>query len=232
MSSCAYPACVPDRRSQLVAEHMPLVHSLARRYTGRGEPLDDLAQVGAIGLLKAIDRFDSSVGSDFRAFATPVILGEIRRHFRDRTWVLKVPRSVKDAYVTVARAINALGSELGRSPTVAQIVAFSGLSEDLVLDALAAGSAYRPTSLTAAGDDDSGELELPVDDQELGQAIDRASFGASLATLSERERRVVTLRFVDDLTQSQIADQLGISQMHVSRLLRASLERMRGDLVL
>jgi RNA polymerase sigma-B factor len=219
----------PDRRAQLVTEHMPLVRALARRYAGRGEPLDDLVQVGAIGMLKAIDRFDPAVGSDFRAFATPAILGEIRRHFRDRTWVLKVPRTVKDAYVAVAQAISVLSAELGHSPTVAQIVAFSGLSEDLVLDALAAGSAYRPTSLAGTGGDD-GDIELPVDDEELGRALDRATFGASISGLPERQRRVLTLRFVDDLTQSQIADRLGISQMHVSRLLRASLERMRGEL--
>jgi RNA polymerase sigma-B factor len=220
---------VPDRRAQLVDEHMPLVRSLARRYAGRGEPLDDLIQVGAIGLLKAIDRFDPSLGDDLRAFATPAILGEIRRHFRDRTWVLKVPRTVKDAYVAVAQAINVLSTELGRSPTVAQIVAFSGLSENLVLDALAAGSAYRPTSLAGTGGDD-GDIDLPVDDDELGRTLDRATFGASIADLSERQRRVVTLRFVDDLTQSEIADRMGISQMHVSRLLRASLDRIREEL--
>lgn len=210
---------------------MPLVRSLARRYAGRGEPLDDLVQVGAIGLLKAIDRFDSSVGRDLRAFAAPAILGEIRRHFRDQAWAVKVPRTVKDAYVTVSHAIDVLSGELGHSPTVAQIVEFSGVSEALVLDALAAGSAYRPQSLTGSGDDADHDLELPVDDAELARTLDRATFGAAIANLSEQQRRVVSLRFVDDLTQSQIAAKMGISQMHVSRLLRASLAQIRGDLV-
>jgi RNA polymerase sigma-B factor len=218
---------VADRRSELVAEHLPLVRSLARRYAGRGEPLDDLEQVGVIGLMKAIDRYDPARGTDLRAFATPTILGEIRRHFRDRAWVVNVPRTVKDAYPAVIRATEALNLELRRSPTVAEVAEYTGVPDDVVLDALAAGSAYRPASLAAAEHGDP-PIQLAASEGDIADVVDQASFDDTIAALSPMQRTVVRLRFTDDLTQSQIAARLGISQMHVSRLLRASLARLRG----
>lgn len=219
---------MPDRRSELVTELLPLVRQLARRYANRGEPLDDLEQVGVIGLMKAIDRYDADRGVDLRAYATPAILGEIRRHFRDRAWAVSVPRSVKDAYVSVGRAVDSLRREHGRSPTVDQIAGVTGLGEDVVLDALAAGSAYRPDSLGGLGRD-GAEIDVPIEDDEIGATLERLGFDQTLRTLRPLERQVVRMRFAEDLPQSGIAARLGISQMQVSRLLRASLARLAAE---
>ncbi len=218
-----------SERERLILDHMPLVKALARRYANRGEPLDDLVQVGTIGLIKAIDRFDPARGSSLASFAAPTILGEIRRHFRDRTWMVHVPRGVQDAHGVVNRAIDSLTSELGRSPSVREVAGESGLSEEEVLDAMAAGAAYQPLSLSrpsGAGEDDD-PIDVAVEDEGFEWAEGRAAIGNRLAELPERERTIIVLRFKEGLTQSQIAERVGISQMHVSRLLAKALGALR-----
>jgi RNA polymerase sigma-B factor len=221
----------PDEaeRERLILDHMPLVRALARRYANRGEPLDDLVQVGTIGLIKAIDRFDPSRGNALASFATPTILGEIRRHFRDRTWMVHVPRGVQDAHGVVNRTIDTLTSRLRRSPSVREVAEETGLTEEDVLDAMAATAAYRPLSLSrpsGSGEDDD-PIEVSVEEEGFGWAEGRAAVGNRLTELPERERQIIVLRFKDGLTQSEIAERVGISQMHVSRLLAKALDALR-----
>ena len=220
-------------RDHLVEELMPLVRSLARRYAGRGEPLEDLVQVGAIGLIKAIDRFDLERGVELSTYAVPTILGEIRRHFRDRSWGVHVPRRMKELSLRVSRVVDDLSSELGRSPTVAEIATAAEVEEEDVIEALETARAHTPTSLSIPVDA-SGELTLIdlLGEDEVGyEALERGSVvRTGLDELDERERRIVVLRFLHGLTQSEIAADLGISQMHVSRLLRRSLAAMHGRL--
>lgn len=220
-------------RDHLVEELMPLVRSLARRYAGRGEPLEDLVQVGAIGLIKAIDRFDLERGVELSTYAVPTILGEIRRHFRDRSWGVHVPRRMKELSLRVSRVVDDLSSELGRSPTVAEIATAAEVEEEDVIEALETARAHTPTSLSIPVDA-SGELTLIdlLGEDEVGyEALERGSVvRTGLDELDERERRIVVLRFLHGLTQSEIAAELGISQMHVSRLLRRSLAAMHGRL--
>ena len=220
-------------RDRLVEELMPLVRSLARRYAGRGEPLEDLVQVGAIGLIKAIDRFDLERGVELSTYAVPTILGEIRRHFRDRSWGVHVPRRMKELSLRVSRVVDDLSSELGRSPTVAEIATAAEVEEEDVIEALETARAHTPTSLSIPVDA-SGELTLIdlLGEDEVGyEALERGSVvRTGLDELDERERRIVVLRFLHGLTQSEIAAELGISQMHVSRLLRRSLAAMHGRL--
>ncbi len=220
-------------RDHLVEELMPLVRSLARRYAGRGEPLEDLVQVGAIGLIKAIDRFDLERGVELSTYAVPTILGEIRRHFRDRSWGVHVPRRMKELSLRVSRVVDDLSSELGRSPTVAEIATAAEVEEEDVIEALETARAHTPTSLSIPVDA-SGELTLIdlLGEDEVGyEALERGSVvRTGLEELDERERRIVVLRFLHGLTQSEIAAELGISQMHVSRLLRRSLAAMHGRL--
>jgi RNA polymerase sigma-B factor len=216
-------------RERLIVEHLPLVRGLARRYADRGEPLDDLVQVGTIGLIKAIDRFDPSRGYKLASFATPTILGEIRRHFRDRSWTVRVPRGIQEARARIARAVDDLSAHHGRSPSVREIAEAAGLSMDEVLDALAAGSAQRPAPLSPPGGEGDEEDGIAVGVEEPGyeQAEARASLDAGLASLPARERVILHLRFEEGLTQSQIASRIGISQMHVSRLIRRAIEALR-----
>jgi RNA polymerase sigma-B factor len=216
-------------RNALILQHMSFARSLARRYANRGEPLDDLEQVAAIGLMKAIERYDPARG-DLRAFATPTILGEIRRHFRDRTWTVRPGRGVQDASARVQRAVDEVTSRLGRTPTVRDISDEAGLSEEEVLDALAARSAYRPMSLSAPARDDemSDPVAVPCHDDGYARVEDRVVARGVLKTLPARERLIVLLRFHHELTQAEIADRLGISQMHVSRLLRKSVQALQA----
>jgi RNA polymerase sigma-B factor len=220
-------------RERLIVEHLPLVRGLARRYADRGEPLDDLVQVGTIGLIKAIDRFDPSRGFRLASFATPTILGEIRRHFRDRSWTVRVPRGIQEARAQIAHAVDDLSARNGRSPSVREIAEATGLSTDDVLDALAAGSAQRPAPLAAPGADgeEEGGIAVGTEDPGFEQAEARATIDAGLAGLPARERVILHLRFEEGLTQSQIAERIGISQMHVSRLIRRAIERLREDAV-
>jgi RNA polymerase sigma-B factor len=216
-------------RERLIMEHLPLVRGLARRYAERGEPLDDLVQVGTIGLIKAIDRFDPTRGYKLASFATPTILGEIRRHFRDRSWTVRVPRGIQEARAQIAHAVDDLSARNGRSPSVREIAEAADLSMDDVLDALAAGSAQRPAPLSSPGGEGEEEEGIAVGVDEAGyeQAEARATLTAGLADLPARERVILHLRFEEGLTQSQIAAKVGVSQMHVSRLIRRALETLR-----
>jgi len=220
-------------REELVNRHLPLVKSLARRYAGRGEALEDIEQVGAIGLIKAIDRYELSREVALTTYATPNVVGEIKRHFRDKGWAIRVPRALQELNGKMGPTIEALTSRLGRSPSIAEIAAEFETSPEQVLEAMEAGSAYAPVSLSA-GPTSEGELD-PLEtigdvDEEFDRTDDRTSLEPALAALPDREQEILRMRFEDGLTQTQIAEQVGISQMHVSRLIRRSLERMRKQL--
>lgn len=221
-------------RDALVEKFLPLVRSLAARYAGRGEPYEDLVQVGSIGLLLAIDRFDPDRGVRFTTYAVPTVVGEIQRHFRDKVWALHVPRGVKDLSVRLTRLVGELSTSTGRTPTVSELADAAGAAEDEVVEALEAASALSVASLQQpiAGPDAEGDatLEDAVGDVDPGfaRSEDGVTVAVGLAALDERERRIVQLRFHGELSQSEIAAEVGISQMHVSRLLRRSLAAMRG----
>ena len=219
-------------RDRLVEELMPLVRSLANRYAGRGEPTEDLIQVGAIGLVKAIDRFELEKGVELSTYAVPTIVGEIRRHFRDRTWGVHVPRRLKELSMRLSRTRDELSAELGRAPTVAELAEAAGVDEEEAIDALEASKAYAPRSLDQPHDEDEPPHLPGLADEERGYAaLERGSVvRQGLDALDERERRIVVLRFLRGMSQSEIAAEVGISQMHVSRLLRRSLDVMRGRL--
>ncbi len=218
-------------REQALVELMPLVRALAARYAGRGEPLEDLVQVGSLGLIKAVDRFDVDRGVEFTSYAVPTIVGEIRRHFRDKAWAMHVPRRLKELSVRLSRVLDELTTELGRSPTVAELAEATGVEEEDVVDALDSAHAYSTRSLQAPfeeGDVDSLADKLGADEEGYAEVEDGALVAAGLDALDERERQIVELRFFEEMTQSQIAAEIGISQMHVSRLLRRALATMRG----
>ncbi|GAC1318061.1 MAG: hypothetical protein NVSMB25_06890 [Thermoleophilaceae bacterium] len=220
-------------REQLVQRHLPLVRSLARRYAGRGESLDDIEQVGAIGLIKAIDRYELEREVALTTYATPNVVGEIKRHFRDKGWAIRVPRALQELNGKMGPTIERLTARLGRSPSIAEIAAEFETSTEQVLEALEAGSAYSPQSLSA-GPGLDGELD-PMDtigslDEEYERTDNRTSLEPALAGLPAREQEILRMRFEEGLTQTQIADKVGISQMHVSRLIRRSLDRMRDQL--
>lgn len=219
-------------RDRLVEQHLPLVRSLARRYAGRGEPLDDLVQVASIGLIKAIDRFDLDRGVELSTYAIPTIVGELKRHFRDTGWAVHVPRRLKELSVQLNHSIEDLGAVLGRSPTIAELADAVGADEEEILEALDAGRAYTAVSLSAPADDEGGVRVDLIGEDELGYETGeyRADLLPGLVRLDERERRILQLRFGGGLTQSQIAKEVGISQMHVSRLIRRALETMRIEL--
>jgi len=219
-----------EARRLLIERYMPLVRSLARRYVYRGEQLDDLIQIGAIGLIKAIDRFDVERGVELTTYATPNIVGEIKRHFRDKIWAVRVPRGLQEMNALLAKRSSELTGSLGRSPSLGELAQAAGLREDQALEALQSGRAYASLSLSPglSGDDEVDPLEaLGVLEPAYERAEDRALLQPGLAVLDERERRIIDLRFFEGLTQSQIAERVGISQMHVSRLIRRALEKMR-----
>ena len=222
-------------RDQLIEAHIGLAEYLARRFANRGEPLDDLVQVASLGLVKAVERFDPARGLEFTTFATPTIVGELKRHFRDKGWAVRVPRRVQELHLRITRVIDDLSNELGRSPNVDEIAVRAGTTEDEVIEAIDAGSAYRSTSLDAgrSDDDESPGLlgQLGDLDPELARSELRTTLGPLIAALPEREQVMLYLRFYEGLTQSEIAKRLGISQMHVSRLLARSLQQLRelGD---
>jgi RNA polymerase sigma-B factor len=227
----------PDRaalRSKLITGYLPVVRHIARRFAGRGEPVDDLEQAGTLGLLGAVDRFDPGHGSDFLSFAVPTITGEIRRHFRDRTWGMRVPRRLKDLQGTIAGAVGPLSQELGRAPRPSEIAVRLGLSVDEVLEGLDAQHAYRNASLDelVAGADVPLTDTLGSADAELEKVEYREVLAPLLAELPERERAILVLRFFGNQTQTQIADRVGVSQMHVSRLLARTLADLRAKMVL
>ena len=224
-------APTPREREQLIVDNLPLVRALARRFAHRGEPLDDLVQVGTIGLIKAIDRFDPSRGIPLAGFATPTILGEIRRHFRDTTGAVHIPRGVSENRARVAAAVDELTARQGRVPSVRDIAGETGLSEDEVLDALMAGAARRTVPIDGPGDGGEDQPVAQVGDLDEGYeaAEARAALADGLADLPARERAILHMRFHEDMTQSEIAARIGISQMHVSRLIRRSLEALRAS---
>jgi RNA polymerase sigma-B factor len=219
-------------REQLIEQYMSLVRSLARRYSYRGEQLEDLVQIGAIGLIKAIDRFDLDRGVELTTYATPNIIGEIKRHFRDKGWAVRVPRGLQELNVQLSRLVEQLTVQLGRSPTIPELAKAAGVEEEQVLEALESGRAYTSLSLSVGGgggdDDDLDPLEsLGTVEHQYEVSEDRAVLAPGFKALDERERKILQLRFFDGLTQSQIAQQVGISQMHVSRLIRRALEKIR-----
>ena len=232
----ALPEGHPSRaavRDRTIEAWMPLARHLANRYAGRGEPTDDLFQVAFLGLVKAVDRYQSDRGVEFAGFAIPTIVGEVKRHFRDRTWSIRVPRRLQELRLAITGANTTLTHTLGRSPTVADIAAHLGVTEEDVLEGLEGARAYNATSLStpisADGDTELGDT-LGGEDSEFEIAENRIALAPAIAALDEREQKIVTLRFYGNLTQSQIADQVGISQMHVSRLLTRALAKMRTHL--
>jgi RNA polymerase sigma-B factor len=220
-------------RGQLVELHLPLAEYLARRFGNRGEPHEDLVQVATIGLIKAIDRFDLERGVAFSTYATPTIVGEIKRHFRDRGWTIRVPRRLQEIQAVINAAVSDLGQELGRSPTVAELAQRVGVSEEEILEGLESANAYSPLSLDAP--DPSGEVGAVIEqlgdyDDALDAVVDRETVKPLLDQLDARAKRILLLRFFRNMTQSQIAEELGISQMHVSRLLSRTLADLRKAL--
>jgi len=214
-----------ELRNEIVGEHTRLAEFLARRFAHRGEQLDDLRQVALVGLLKAVERFEPDRGLQFSSFATPTIVGELKRHFRDRGWAVRVPRRIQELHLELDRTVAGLSQELGRAPTPSEIARRAGVLEEDVLESMEASSLYRLPSLDAGRDDDTTPANrLGAADPELEAVDDRIAVSKLLAHLPEREQRIVYLRFFEGLTQSEIAAHVGISQMHVSRLLVRSLE--------
>jgi len=220
-------------RELLVQRHLPLVRALARRYAGRGESLEDIEQVGAIGLIKAIDRYELSREVALTTYATPNVVGEIKRHFRDKGWAIRIPRGLQELNAKMSSTIERLTAKLGHSPSIAEIAQELQTTPEQVLEAMEAGSAYAPVSLSA-GPSGEGELDpmetIGTEDSNFERTEQRASLEPALELLPDREREILRMRFEDGLTQTQIAEQVGVSQMHVSRLIRKSLARMRAEL--
>jgi RNA polymerase sigma-B factor len=217
-------------RDRLVDAHMGLAAYLARRFANRGQPLEDLVQVASLGLLKAIERFDPSLGIEFSTYATTTIVGELKRHLRDRGWAVRAPRRMQELYLSLNQVVDALGQELGRSPTIAELAAEVQASEEDVLEALEAGQAYRFASLDTHLPNDQPEAlgaRLGEEDVGFARAEERATLAPLLEQLPARQRQIVQLRFFEGLTQSEIAHRLGLSQMQVSRLLTRSVAELR-----
>ena len=231
------PASSPDRaelRRQAIEDNMAFAQRLARRFRDRGEPNDDLAQVAMVGLVNAIDGYDPQRGCEFVGYATPTIVGEIRRYFRDKGWRIKVPRRLQELRLQVNKARVELSQTMGASPTNADLARHLEVSEEDVVEAIEVGRLYNPVSLSApAGPDTDLGIADPLGDEDPGMAAveNRESVKPLLASLPERERKILTMRFFGDMTQSQIAAELGISQMHVSRLLAQTLASLRTALV-
>jgi RNA polymerase sigma-B factor len=220
-------------RERLIERHLPLVRSLARRYAGRGEALEDIEQVGAIGLIKAIDRFELSRDVSLATYATPNVVGEIKRHFRDKGWAVRVPRALQELNASMSGAIERLTIKLSRSPSISEIAGELETTPEQVLEALEVGSAYSTVSLSGgpSGDDELDPLEtIGEEDEEFERSEDRAALAPALGQLPTREREILRMRFEEGLPQTQIANRVGLSQMHVSRLIRKSLAAMREEL--
>lgn len=228
----------PERvslREQLVTVHLPLARHIARRFANRGERLEDLAQVAMVGLIQAIDRFDPFRGVEFLSFGIPTIMGEVRRHFRDQGWSVRVPRRLKELHLAINAAVSELSQHNGRAPTASELATHLGLSREEVLEGLEAANAYQSTSLdTPVGSEpDAPSLgdTLGGDDSAIDAVEYRQALQPLLAKIPPRERRVIALRFFGNQTQTQIAQEIGVSQMHVSRLLAATLARLRAGLL-
>lgn len=223
-----------EQRDGIINRCLPLAEHIARRFDGRGEAHEDLIQVARVGLLNAVNRFDVEAGSDFESFAVPTIMGEVRRHFRDHGWSVKVPRRLKELHLRLGSATAELAQQLGRAPNASELARELGVDREEVVEGLVAGSSYNTLSIDSAG---GGDEDAPaiVDalgdlDSALEQIENRETLRPALAALPERERTVLLLRFFESQTQTQIAERIGVSQMHVSRLLAKSLARLRDQL--
>ncbi|MEB3033212.1 RNA polymerase sigma factor SigF [[Mycobacterium] nativiensis] len=224
-----------NRKDKIVERCLPLADHIARRFEGRGELRDDLVQVARVGLVNAVTRFDVETGSDFVSFAVPTIMGEVRRHFRDNSWSVKVPRRLKELHLRLGAATADLSQRLGRAPTASELARELEISRDDVVEGLVAGSSYNTLSIDSGGKSDEDDVRSIADtlgdvDAALVRIDDREALRPLLNALPERERTVLVLRFFESMTQTQIAERVGISQMHVSRLLAKSLARMREQL--
>lgn len=222
-------------RDEIVTRHLPLARFLAHRFRDRGESIDDLTQVATIGLIKAVDRFDPGRGVELSTFATPTMVGEIKRHFRDKGWAVRVPRRLQELRISIGRATAELSQSTGRSPTVAELANYLGVSEEDILEGLESAQAYATLSLDAtvggAAEETTTLSEtLGAEDPNLAEVEHRETVDPLLAILPPRDREIVIMRFYDNFTQAQIAERVGISQMHVSRLLTKSLTQMRASL--
>jgi RNA polymerase sigma-B factor len=221
-------------RDELVHLHLPLVEHCARRFQNRGEPLDDLVQVGTIGLIKAVDRFDTDRGVEFSTYATPTIVGEIKRHFRDKGWAIRVPRRLQELRMSISAATAEMSQQLGRAPTPREIAERLEISVEEVMEGVESANAYATLSLDAGDNSDEGVSTmldtLGEDDEALEHVEIRESIKPLLEALPPREKKILLLRFFRGMTQSQIAAEIGVSQMHVSRLLSRTLESLREGL--
>jgi RNA polymerase sigma-B factor len=222
-------------RERIVEMHRPLAMEIARRYRYRGEPLEDLLQAAYVGLMKAINGFDPTLGHAFRGYAVVTMTGEVKRHFRDRTWAIRVPRVYQERRAELNRLVADLSQDLGRAPTVAELAAKMKISEEDVLLTLDASAAYSALSLDAplGADDDAAALGdiIPDEDDALGVLVDREAIKPLIDKLPTREKNILLLRFFGNMTQAEIAAEFGISQMHVSRILRKVLDQLREELV-
>ncbi|WP_112133883.1 RNA polymerase sigma factor SigF [Glycomyces dulcitolivorans] len=223
-----------DVRDELVTGHLPLAEHIAQRFSGKGIAKDDLVQVASVGLIHAVDRFDPEQGTDFLSYAVPTVMGEVRRHFRDYSWPMRVPRRLQELRISLNRAGAELSQRLGRPPTDAELAEHLGITEAEVLEGHEARQAYRAVSLDEAayGDDEGPRLAESVgeEDSALGLVDDHESLVPLIQELSEREQKILALRYYGDMTQTQIAEEVGISQMHVSRLLHRTLDELREGL--
>jgi RNA polymerase sigma-B factor len=221
-------------RDSLVHLHLPLVEHCARRFRNRGEPLEDLVQVGTIGLIKSIDRFDSDRGVEFSTYATPTIIGEVKRYFRDKGWAIRVPRRLQELRMQIGSATAELTQSLGRSPTPRELAEAIGCSVEEIVEGIESSNAYSTLSLDASDDGEDGTATMldaiGIDDEGLEHVEIRESIKPLLDRLQPREKKILLLRFFKNMTQSQIAEEIGVSQMHVSRLLNRTLEQLRTSL--
>ena len=221
-------------REELVQLHLPLVDHCARRFTNRGEPLDDLVQVGTIGLIKSVDRFDTDRGVEFSTYATPTIIGEIKRYFRDKGWAIRVPRRLQELRMQIGAATAELTQSLGRSPTPRELAESIGCTVEDIVDGIESSNAYSTLSLDATDDSDEGGSSMldaiGIEDEGLEHVEIRESLKPLLEQLAPREKKILLLRFFKNMTQSQIAEEIGVSQMHVSRLLTRTLTQLRTSL--
>ena len=222
-------------RDGLVHLHLPLVEHCARRFRNRGEPLEDLVQVGTIGLIKSVDRFDSDRGVEFSTYATPTIIGEIKRYFRDKGWAIRVPRRLQELRMQIGAASAELTQSLGRSPTARELADVIGCTVEEIVEGIESSNAYSTLSLDASDDGDEGGAAsmldaIGVNDEGLEHVEIRESIKPLLDRLEPREKKILLLRFFKNMTQSQIAEEIGVSQMHVSRLLNRTLEQLRTSL--
>jgi RNA polymerase sigma-B factor len=230
------PPDAPERRelrAEAIELGLPFATGLARRFRDRGEPQEDLDQVATVGLMKAVDGYDPSLGTEFASYAAPTILGEVRRHFRDRGWRIRVPRRLQELRLSIQHALGDLTQQLGRTPTTADLAGYLGVPQADVLAAQEAAGAYRPGSLSEPTRPDSDTVvadRLASDDRDLDAVVNREALRPALAKLPRREQRILAMRFFGNMTQTQIAREVGVSQMHVSRLLASSLERLRAAL--